>query len=201
MKSKFIKDHFSSRPFFRTRDVIAATGAKRGYISHLLSNLVKKGDLDRIGRGTYTFLKDSSASGFAFSPFYYGLQDALSIRGVWDQGTNPIIITPRKVRQGTRQVMGTNVIVRRISPRIFFGFEIVKYHGTAVPVSDLEKTLIDFAHFKEPIHPDVLLEMKKRLRKDMLKDYLGKVNWKTRKTVERLLNSVGKQRRKATTTS
>ena len=187
MKVKFIRGHFSSRPFFKTRDVIAATGVKRDYISHLLSNLVKKGDLNRIGRGTYTFLKDSSASGFAFSPFYYGLQDALSIRGVWDQGTNPIIITPRKVRQGTRQVMGTNVIVRRISPRIFFGFEIVKYHGIAVPVSDLEKTFIDFAHFKEPLHSGVLSEMKKMLRKDVMKIYLNRLNWKTRKSVEKLL--------------
>jgi predicted transcriptional regulator of viral defense system len=191
MKTKEIKKHFSERPFFKARDVVAAFGKKasRGYVSLILSNLVKKGGLNRIGRGVYTFLNDSSASGFAFSPFYYGLQDALSIRGIWEQETNPVIITPRKTRQGTRQVMGTNVIVRRISPKMFFGYDIVQYHGIAVPVSDLEKTVIDFVCFREPIHPDVILEMKKRLRKDVLESYLKKVNWKTRKTVENLLKA------------
>jgi predicted transcriptional regulator of viral defense system len=187
MKTRIIREHFSRRPFFRTRDALAATGASREYVSLILSTLVKKGELNRIGKGVYTFLKDSSASGFAFSPFYYGLQDALSIRGIWEQETNPIIITPRKIRQGTRQVMGTNVIVRRISPNMFFGFEIVDYHGISVPVSDVEKTLIDFAYFKEPIYPDAVLEMKKRLNKDVLEDYLKRVNRRTRKSVERLL--------------
>jgi predicted transcriptional regulator of viral defense system len=191
MMARKIREHFSGRPFFRARDVIAAFGKKasRGYVSLILSNLVKKGELNRIGRGVYTFLNDSSASGFAFSPFYYGLQDALSIRGIWEQETNPVIITPRKVRQGTRQAMGTNVTVRRISPKMFFGYDIIKYHGMAVPVSDLEKTIIDFVCFKEPIHPEVILEMKKRLRKDVLENYLKRVNWKTRKTVERLLKA------------
>jgi predicted transcriptional regulator of viral defense system len=187
MKTATIKEHFSGRPFFRTREVIAMTGAKRGYASFMLSNLVKKKELSRIGRGVYTFLKDSSASGFAFSPFYYGLQDALSIRGIWEQETNPVVITPRNVRQGTRQVMGTNVAVRRISPNMFFGFEIMEYHGISVPVSDVEKTLIDFVYFKEPIHQDIILEIKKLLRTDVLENYLKKVNWKTRKSVERLL--------------
>ena len=189
MNAKAIREYFSKRPFFRARDVVAATGAKKGYVSLVLSSLVKKGELNRIGRGVYTFINDSSAAGFAFSPFYYGLQDALSIRGIWEQETNPVIIPPRKVRQGTRQAMGTNVMVRRISPKMFFGYGIVQYHGMAVPVSDLEKTLVDFAYFKEPVYPDVLLEMKKRLRKDVLEDYLKKVNWKTRKSVENLLKA------------
>ncbi|EQD66731.1 transcriptional regulator, partial [mine drainage metagenome] len=79
----------------------------------------------------------------AFLPFYYGLEDALSLRGFWEQETNPVIITPRKVRNGVRQFDSRNYVVRRIDRKMFFGYTFVNYEEFYIPVSDTEKTLID----------------------------------------------------------
>ena len=66
-------------------------------------------------------------SGFGFSPFYYGLEDALSLRNVWEQETNPVIITPRTVRVGIRKFEGRHFVVRRIDRSMFFGYTFVDY--------------------------------------------------------------------------
>ena len=188
---KQIREHFTSRTFFRVRDAavfLSGSGISRGYLKLLLAHLEKKGEITRISRGVYTFQDDASVAGFAFSPFYYGLQEALSIRDLWEQETNPVVITPRRVRQGVRSSMGTNIVVRRIAPEMFFGFEIVKYHGLAVPVSDVEKTLIDFVHFREPLSDEALAEIRKRVRRDVLAGYLKRVPLRTRSKVLGLLS-------------
>jgi len=169
------REHFGKRKIFTSRDVslyFAKLGISNGYRDVLLHNLAKKGELKKIKKGTYTFSSEITCAGFAYSPFYYGLQDALSMHNLWEQETNPIVITPQRARQGMRSFEGNNYLVRRISRSMFFGFSQVKYGGSFVPVSDVEKTLIDFFYFKEPLSKEALMEIKARMDKKVLEDYL-----------------------------
>ncbi|MBI2674905.1 MAG: hypothetical protein HYX24_00475 [Candidatus Aenigmarchaeota archaeon] len=89
----------------------------------------------------------------------------MSFHNLWEQETNPVVLTARKARPGLRTVMGSNVIVRRISPKHFFGYEHVRQNGFFLPVSDIEKTFIDLVYFRE-------------LRGNMVKAFRGKIDMK-----------------------
>lgn len=172
---KELQERFRNSPAFTISDLKVCLGSKgigKGYLNLLVHNLLTKGELKRISRGIYTFRSDTQVVGFGFRPFYYGLQDALSLRNLWEQETNPVVITPRKVRCGVRNFEGANYIVKRISRKMFFGFEMMKYMDFWIPVSETEKTLIDFVYFKQPLTAEVLTEIKQRLDKKKLERYL-----------------------------
>ncbi len=186
---ELVRTHFKKTPVFTLRDVAIFIGKKasRNYLQVLLHNLVKSGELKRIAKGHYTFHEEMQVVGFAFQPFYYGLQDALSLLNLWEQETNPIVITPRKVRKGLRTFLGNNYLVRTIDRNMFFGFEMAKYFDFWIPVSTPEKTLIDFVYFKEPLSRGVLKELKKNVDKKKLNEFLKRTSPYTRKKVEALL--------------
>jgi len=161
--------------------------ASRAYVALLLHNLCKRGDIFRISRGVYSFHDDTTAAGFAYSPFYYGLQNALSIHGLWEQETNPVILTPRHVRTGRRVFCGANYIVRRIGRPLFFGYEMVQYSGFWVPVSDVEKTLIDMVYFRQPVSDELLVEFRRKIDKKKLGACLEKCPVRLAEKVRALL--------------
>lgn len=161
----------NSTPVFRAKDAEVVVKNK-GYSYLLLHNLAKRGEIKRITKGWYSFQDDPIVSVFCFKPAYIGLQEALSLHGLWEQETNVVIVTTRKVRTGVREILDSNVILRRIEQRYFFGFDYLKYENFFIPVSDIEKTLIDLIYFKEIIGKDVLREIKKRANKEKLKEYL-----------------------------
>lgn len=169
---KKVKAEFGKRSTFTINDLRRVLGKdmSKGYLHLLIHNLLVSGELKRIVKGVYTFKDELELVGFGFAPFYYGLQEALSLRNMWEQETVPVILTTKKVRTGLRKFSGNNYLVRHINRRMFFGFEMIKYHDFWIPVSDPEKTLIDFIYFKEPIQNEILAEMK--IRKDVLEQYL-----------------------------
>ena len=93
------------------------------YTKQLIRNLLLKGIIKNLAKGYYTKSDDPSLAVFCFKPSYLGLQDALSFHNLWEQETIPIIITTKKVRQGIREVLGTNVLIRRIDKKYQFGIE------------------------------------------------------------------------------
>ena len=121
--------------------------------------------------------------GFAFRPFYYGLENALTIRHLWEQGTNPIIITPNNVRRGIRKFGRGNYGVLHIRRDLFFGYDFVQSSGSWVPVSDYEKTLIDFIYFNHYLRRDVLKALRHRIDKRRLVSYLKHYNKKIKQRV------------------
>jgi len=167
-----VKSFIAETPAFRARDVELIVG-DRAYALLLLHNLARRGEIHRVTRGWYSRLDDPIVSVFAFKPSYLALQEALSLHGLWEQETNPVLLTPRPLRTGARGVMGSTVILRRIEGRRFFGFDYMSYDGLAVPVSDVEKTLIDLAYFGETPDEDVLAEIRKRCDLEKLRKYLG----------------------------
>lgn len=154
------------------------------YLDLLLHNFVKKGELTRITTGKYTFKDDIMVSGFSFSPFYYGLQEALSLRNLHEQETNPVIITLKKIKPGIRVISGNNVVLRRISRKYYFGFDFIKYYDMEIPVSDPEKTLIDFVYYNEPLSKETKGDLLKLINKQKLNDYLTRYPEKFRKKVQ-----------------
>ncbi len=127
-------------------------------------------------------------TGFTYYPFYYGLENALSILKLWDQETNPVIITPLHVRTGLMQFNGRNYIVRKIARELFFGYTYVKYYDFYIPVSDREKTLIDFVYYNEKIPPELFNELKANADKKILKTYISKIS--ENKVRKKILNSL-----------
>ncbi len=146
--------------------------AKPSYSYQLLHLLAKGGEIRRITKSMYTFSKDIRVVGFAYSPFYYGLEDALTLRGIWDQGSNPVIVTSRRIRNGVREFGGRNYVLHRINKAHFFGYDLMKIGDLWIPVSDAEKTLIDLLYFRHNIGGEVLANLKKTLDRKRLEGYL-----------------------------
>lgn len=195
--AKSLREHFGKRAVFTARDVALYFSNKKlgdAYRNLLLHNLMKSGEIGQVKKGIYTFGDDIACVAFAYPPSYYGLQDALSMHGLWEQETNPVVITARRVRQGLRQFAGRNYLVRRISRKMFFGFSQERHNWMSVPVSDIEKTLIDFFHFRERLEPEALGEIKKRIDMRKLNEYLEKCPRKLRITVMRALEGAGKSK-------
>ncbi|MGC8533768.1 MAG: type IV toxin-antitoxin system AbiEi family antitoxin domain-containing protein [Candidatus Parvarchaeum sp.] len=183
-------EHFKDRDYFSAKDAelfLTQKGASKDYARLTLHKLEKKGEIKRLKRGYYSFSDNLDTIGFIFEPFYYGLQEALSLHGLWNQQTNPVVITTRKVRTGIRSVLGRNILIRHIQRKMFFGYEAKRVGNNFLPVSDLEKTLIDFVYFKAAIPKDVLEEMKKRIDKEKLQRYLDKLDKSLRIKVNNFL--------------
>jgi predicted transcriptional regulator of viral defense system len=152
---------------------IALLVGNKNYTYVLLNNLLKKGYINRIEKGYYTMHEDPSLIVYCLKPAYLGLQDAVSFHGLWEQETCPIVITTRKVRTGVRKVFGHNVVIRRILPKYFFGYDYYKYGDFVFPVSDVEKTFIDLVYFRE-IKSELAKEFKKKINFKNLTLYLKK---------------------------
>jgi len=59
------------------------------------------------------------------------------------------VITTLLVRTWMRSVAGGNLPVRRLADEYFFGCDFLKHDDFCVPVSDPERTLIDFVYMTE----------------------------------------------------
>lgn len=180
-----IEQAFENQITFTTNDAKrTCKGLSNEYAKLLLHELVKKKKIFRITKGVYSFKDDIYVTGFAYQPFYYGLETALTLHKLWEQETNPIIITPRQVRNGLKKFEETNYLLKRINRNMFFGYESIKYYDFYVPISDLEKTLIDLYYYKKHISTELKNEFKKKINYAKLNEYLKKIPEKTRKKIQ-----------------
>ena|SRR3989344_7606468 len=157
------------------------------YFKLVVFNLLKQGKIKRLTKGYYTDRDEVSLIVFCFKPSYLGLQNAMSFHNLWEQETNPVVVTTRKLRPGIRTVFGRNVLIRRIDKKYIFGFEYYKDGDFYFPYSDIEKTFIDMIYFKQPLDEENIREFKKKINKKKLRDYLKKYPLKTRKRIMKFL--------------
>ena len=190
-KIKYVND---IRRFFKESPIVNIQSLKRfikkknkDYIHLLINNLLKKREIRRITKGFYSVYEDPSLIVFCFKPSYLGLQNALSFHNLWEQETNPTVITTRNLRKGIRKVFDRNVIIRKIDKKYLFGFEYYKDGDFYFPYSDIEKTFIDMIYFRQPLDKEVVIEFKKRIDKKKLKDYIKRYPGKFKKIVMRRL--------------
>ena len=170
------------------RVLLGGSGISPRYLKLLMNHLMKTGEVRRIGRGAYTFHDDLAVVGFAFRPFYYGLEDALSYRNLWTQATNPVVMTTNGVREGLREFAGANYIVKRVKPRLFFGFGFVKHYDLWLPVSDPEKTLIDLVYYGHGVRDEALGPLANAIDRSRLAEYLERYSNGVRKKVYAILD-------------
>ena len=167
------------REFFKESPVISIESLKKfirkknkNYTYSIINNLLKKKEIKRITKGFYTIYDDPSLTVFCFKPSYLGLHNALSFHDLWEQETNPVVVTTRKVRTGIRKVFDRNIVIKRIDKKYFFGFEYKQDGNFYFPYSDIEKTFIDMIYFNEYLDKDVIKNFRKRIDKKKLKGYL-----------------------------
>lgn len=175
---------FNDKYIFSANDVnrfLSHKGANKNYYKIFLYNLSKSNKIKKIRYNYYSMHDDIMITGYSYYPFYYGLENALSLLKLWEQETNPVIITPLHVRTGLMQFDGRNYIVRKISREMFFGYGYVKYFDFYIPVSDMEKTLIDFIYYNEKIPDDIFNYLRENANKKILKSYISRINIKETK--------------------
>jgi len=176
--------YFTKQTLFNTDDArrfLSSIGASEGYIRLMLHNLVHAGKLLRIGKGVYTYQRNESIIGFRFRPFYYGLQYALTIRRIWTQQSVPVILTKSRANPGVRDLMGIRVILHRINDKAFFGFDYINYGGIFVPVSDVEKTLLDFTYYGISLDRETLSALENAVNRKKLAEYTNRLHSISRK--------------------
>lgn len=163
--------------------IITDKNKKATYAKLLISNLIKQGKIQRLAKGYYTTHNEISLAVYCFKPAYLGLQSALSMHGLWEQETIPIIMTTTKTRVGVRRVLGANVAIRRLDNKHFFGYAAEQDGTFYLPYSDIEKTFIDLITFKQAITSETLQNFKKRIDPQKLQQYLQQYSQKTRKEI------------------
>ncbi len=174
------------RNFFRRTPVADISSLKRrinvksNYVSLMLNQMVKKKEVYRLTRGFYSLHNDPTLAVFCFKPAYLGLQEALSIHNLWEQETNTIVLTTKTVREGIRNIAGNKVILKRLPKKLFFGVEYRQYGDFYLPVSDIEKTLLDLIYFQQPIDKELLQKFKENINLKKLKQYLSYYDQKTK---------------------
>ncbi|MGC8618549.1 MAG: type IV toxin-antitoxin system AbiEi family antitoxin domain-containing protein [Thermoplasmata archaeon] len=169
---------FSEQLVFTSEDAkryLEKEGASSEYVRLFLHKLVADGSLMRIKRGVYSFNKNEALTGFAFRPFYYGMEYALTIRKIWAQQADPVIISRTKANQGVRIVNDSRVLIRRINQRAFFGYEYINYSGFFVPVSVPEKILLDFIYFRERLDEETMSSLVLKCNKRIARNFALKL--------------------------
>jgi len=172
VRQKLSTDAFPVFSISDLRIALKDKGISNDYLYILIHTLLKKKEIIRITKGVYTFHDDAAVVGFAFKPFYYGLENALAIRGISGQGMNFTIITSRSVRVGNRNFNGRNYSISRIDKRLLFGYDLVKYSRFWLPVSDIEKSAIDMVYFRYVIRDELLDGIRENIDKKKLNKYL-----------------------------
>lgn len=181
-----VREFIAKTPAFRSRDIELIV-KDRGYTSLLLHTMERRGEIKRIVKGFYSKSDDPVVTVFAFKPSYIGLQEALSLRQIWEQETNVVLVTPLKVKPGLREIMGSSVVLHRIKKEYFFGFDYLRYGEIYLPVSDREKTLLDFVYFNETPGTDVLKLMVEGIERVKLREYLSHYPERLRRRVHQVM--------------
>ena len=157
------------------------------YTKQFIRNLIKQKKIEKLTKGYYSSYGDPSLIVFCFKPSYLGMQNAMSFHNLWEQETNPVVVTSRNVRKGVRTVFGRNVFIQKIDKKYVFGFEYYKDGELYLPYSDIEKTFIDMIYFKQYLDKENILEFRKKIDKKKIKLYLERYPEKFRKRVGRVL--------------
>jgi len=159
--------------FFSFKIVESRMG--RSYAKVFISNLLKKGEIIELKKGWYSFKKSPYLLVNLLVKAYLGLGSAALVHGAWDKAVNITILTPLAgvtVRCGERLIGDYKVIVRRISNKMYFGYEYIAVDENFVKVSDPEKTLIDMIYFNYPFIDEISGNLLQICDREKIGEYL-----------------------------
>src|SRR3989344_9543144 len=182
-----VREFFQKTPIINLNSLKKILGDSQDYVYLLINKMLEHGEIKRITRSYYSIYDDPTLAVFCFKPAYLGLQNALSIHNLWEQETNVVILTTKKVRTGIRSIFGNNVLIRRVTSKFFFGFEYIKYGDFYVPVSDIEKTFLDLIYFNQPLSRETLRNICNRVDRKKLEGYLRELDSNIYRKVKKML--------------
>ena len=135
--------------------VIAKLGVSPGSADLVIRSLLRKGWLERAGRGRYLLIPpdqgpevigESNILALAsrlVDPYYIGYATAAAHYGLTTQVRNVVWIATTTSGIRNRSIKDNAVRFVHLSLRKFFGFDAVPVFGYSVRMSDREKTIID----------------------------------------------------------
>jgi len=175
---------------FNVKDIkrfLISKHANPDYAYSIIHNMMKKGHIHRITKGYYSRFDDPMIITYCIKPSYIGLENALSIHGLWEQESNVVLITPRRIRFGIRKIFNTNVIIHHINKKYFFGYDYIDYYDLKIPVSDTEKTFIDWIYYHNKMNIKLLNDFIDKIDRKKLNKYLKNYDKKFAEKVQSVL--------------
>ena len=113
---------------------------KKGYIKKLVNKWYFFGDLP------HNELLSYRISNCIYQPSYVSLESAFSFHGMIPEGVYSVeAISSRKTISYQTHAGFFNY--RRLPPRLFFGYQIVRYNGLPVLMAAPEKAILDYLYF------------------------------------------------------
>ncbi len=129
-------------------------GVSRGFARKVAHGLVKKGWLQRVGRGRYLLnparhgpdaVPDTDPFRLGsriVSPYYFGYATAAELLGLLPQASRTYyIVTPKRNEVGWAHAARFRRVT--VAPKRFFGFTRIERRGERIVVSDRERTVLD----------------------------------------------------------
>jgi len=168
----------------------------REYAKLLIHNLKKRGRIIELVKGVYTFKKSPYMITKAIPKSYVGLGSAAFLHGLWEQATRITVLSPYaslKVRVGEREVSGFKVVLKKISEKMFFGYELkyVEDIGEWIRVSSPEKTLIDIIYFNYPFKEEMMPKLLETVDKQKMRMQIETMRMRKVKGLRKVLKEIG----------
>jgi predicted transcriptional regulator of viral defense system len=174
-KYKHLLEKLQNADFFTFKFLESEVG--ESYAKLLVHNLERSGKIVKLAKGIYTFKKSPYMLVKALPKSYIGLGSAAFLHNVWEQATKITILSPyvsSRIKFGEREVAGFKVVLRKISEKMFFGYELkfLEEVNGWIRVSDIEKTLIDLIYLKYPFKDEILPKLLEVSDVKKIKKYL-----------------------------
>ncbi len=167
----------------------------KNYAKLLVHNLKERGAIVELAKGIYTFKKTPYMLAKILPKSYVGLGSAAFLYNAWEQATKITILSPYvsyMIKAGEREIAGFKVVLRKISPKMFFGYELKFLEDVDgwIRVSDTEKTFIDLIYLNYPFKEEILSNLLKISDIKKIKKYITLMHKRNVKGWKKVKNEV-----------
>jgi predicted transcriptional regulator of viral defense system len=141
---------------FTYEDAVKAYGSDNRRLWELLSNLVRRGWLQRMEKGKYLILPFEAGrerewtehefiiGSYLIEPYYIGFRSALNYYGYTEQISRMVYIaSTRRKLKSSLGISGVTYRLVKLPERKFFGFKQITIDGYKINISEPEKSIVD----------------------------------------------------------
>jgi predicted transcriptional regulator of viral defense system len=181
MKIYEIRDHAlsSGRLVYRTRQLAKLVGVPDSHAKVYAYRLVQKGMAWRLSRGSISFTHDTFIiASQLIEPSYVSMHSALYLRGLIDQVPSIVEAVTTKRPAWLRDL---GIRYRKISGKLFFGYERLARANSYVFVATPEKAVLDTVYFGGSPDPSVLDQLDKEKILEISEAFLGLRSYRAKK--------------------
>jgi predicted transcriptional regulator of viral defense system len=138
-------------PIFSPLDMRREFGVSKRAVTLAINRYLRQGWIERLRRGCYAFPERQVPPAYIanriYEPSYVSLESALSYHGVIPETVYTVTsVSTRATRRF--QVRAMAYTYRRLTPKAYTGYRIVRQDGFSVAIADPEKAFVDLAYFR-----------------------------------------------------